>query len=42
LDDLRLILGIHINEINKYLSVLEESGMIRKEVQNRGVFYMKV
>ena len=42
LDDLRLILGIHINEINKYLSVLEESRMIRKEVQDRGVFYVKV
>ena len=41
LDDLRLILGIHINEINKYLSVLEEGGQIRKETQNRGVFYLK-
>jgi len=41
LDDLRLILGIHINEINKYLSVLEEGGQIRKEAQNRGVFYLK-
>ncbi len=41
LDDLRLILGIHINEINKYLSVLEERRIIRKEVQNRGVFYLK-
>ncbi len=40
LDDLKSILSIHINEINKYLSVLEESGKIRTEIQNRGVFYL--
>ncbi len=40
LDDLKSVLGIHINEINKYLSVLEESGKIKKEIQNRGVFYL--
>ena len=40
LDDLHQFLGIHINEINKYLGVLEESNKIKKQVQERGVFYM--
>lgn len=39
LDDLHQFLGIHINEINKYLSVLEESGKINKENFTRGIFY---
>ncbi|RLD64972.1 MAG: radical SAM protein [Bacteroidetes bacterium] len=39
LDDLHQFLGIHINEINKYLSVLEESGKINKEKFTRGIFY---
>ncbi len=40
LDDLHQYLGIHINEINKYLSVLEQSGALKKRGQKRGVFYM--
>lgn len=40
LDDLHNILGIHVNEINKYLGVLEDKKMIKKEVQERGVFYL--
>ena len=40
LDDLHQYLGIHINEINKYLSVLEQSGALKKQRQKRGVFYM--
>jgi wyosine [tRNA(Phe)-imidazoG37] synthetase (radical SAM superfamily) len=39
LDDLIKILGLHINEINKYLDVLEEEDRIERVEQNRGVFY---
>ncbi len=39
LDDLSMILGSHVNEINKYLSVLEEDGKIEAIEQERGVFY---
>ena len=39
LDDLNKILGIHINEINKYLGVLEEQNKIHSERLERGVFY---
>jgi len=38
-DDLVKILGLHINEINKYLDVLESEGKIESIWQNRGVFY---
>ena len=39
LDDLVRILGLHINEINKYLDVLEAEGKIEPVRQERGVFY---
>ncbi len=39
LDDLSRILGIHINEINKYLAVLEEDDKIEAVRQERGFFY---
>lgn len=39
LADLEQILGLHINEINKYLSVLEEAGKIESVRQERGTFY---
>jgi len=39
LADLEQILGIHINEINKYLGVLEEAGKIQTSIQERGTFY---
>jgi len=39
LDDLHKILGIHINEINKYLGVLEEQEKIKNIRLERGVFY---
>lgn len=38
-DDLHAFLGIHINEINKYLGVLEAKGQIRSETLERGVFF---
>ncbi len=38
-DDLVKILGLHINEINKYLDVLEAEGKIESVRQERGVFY---
>ena len=39
LKDLSSILGLHINEINKYLGVLEEEQTVTVDVQERGVFY---
>ncbi len=39
LDDLHNFLGIHINEINKYLGVLENDNKIVIEKLNRGSFY---
>ncbi len=39
LDDLHKLLGIHVNEINKYLGVLEESKKITSVRLERGVFY---
>jgi len=39
LDDLVKILGIHTNEINKYLGVLEAENTIATIKQERGVFY---
>ena len=41
LTDLSEILGKHINEINKYLDVLEAENKITTERQERGVFYKK-
>lgn len=37
--DLRNILGLHVNELNKYLGVLEERGKITTEIGERGIFY---
>ena len=39
LDDLTKILGLHINEINKYLDVLESEEKIKTVQQERGTFY---
>jgi len=39
LDDLVKILGLHINEMNKYLDVLEHDNKIIHRVESRGVFY---
>lgn len=39
LDDLHKILGLHRNEINKYLDVLENEGKISSIRENRGLFY---
>lgn len=39
LEDLEKILGLHINEINKYLGVLEAAGKIESSLQERGIFY---
>ncbi len=39
LDDLSLITGLHANEINKYLDVLDAEGRIQTERQDRGLFY---
>ncbi len=40
-DDLAEILGMHINEINKYLDVLEAEGRIKAVMQDRGAFYQE-
>lgn len=39
LDDLHRLLGIHVNEINKYLGTLETEGKIATQSLERGVFY---
>ncbi|MDD3858656.1 MAG: radical SAM protein [Bacteroidales bacterium] len=39
LDDLSKILGKHVNEINKYLDVLEADNKIKSVKQDRGMFY---
>jgi len=39
LDDLTEILGLHVNEINKYLAVLELEEIILTKEQERGLFY---
>lgn len=39
LDDLHHLLGIHVNEINKYLGTLEAEGKIITQSLERGVFY---
>jgi hypothetical protein len=39
LQDLEQILGIHINEINKYLGVLDEERKIEVSFLERGTFY---
>jgi len=38
-DDLARILGTHVNEINKYLTILEKNQNIEHIRQKRGVFY---
>ncbi|MCD4742690.1 MAG: radical SAM protein [Desulfobacteraceae bacterium] len=42
LEDLSSILGKHVNEINKYLSILENQGKIKVVIQKRGSFYAEV
>ena len=39
IEDLNKILGIHMNEINKYLGILEEQDKIESIRQERGLFY---
>lgn len=39
IEDLSEILGLHMNEINKYLDVLEADGKLIAKRQERGVFY---
>ena len=40
--DLATVLGSHVNEINKYISDLEEMGKITSVRQDRGLFYHSV
>jgi len=39
IDDLARILGTHVNEINKYLDILENEGKIISTRRERGLFY---
>lgn len=39
LDDLHRFLGIHVNEINKYLGALETNNIIQTVSLDRGIFY---
>ena len=41
LEDLRQLLGMHVNEVNKYLRILEEKKQIETFSQDRGIFYKK-
>ena len=41
LDDLATILGLHVNEINKYLDTLDKEGRIEGVRQERGYFYKR-
>ena len=41
LDDLSRVLGLHVNEINKYLDVLEEEKKIEAVRRERGLFYQR-
>ncbi|MFO7935949.1 MAG: radical SAM protein [Bacteroidales bacterium] len=41
-EDLASILGLHLNEVNKYLDVLEAEEKIRPVRQQRGIFYRKI
>lgn len=42
LEDLHTILGLHVNEINKYLGVLQVANKIEIVKQDRGNFYKKL
>jgi wyosine [tRNA(Phe)-imidazoG37] synthetase (radical SAM superfamily) len=42
LEDISAILGLHINEVNKYLDVLEKEGSIMHKRLERGLFYYPV
>ncbi len=39
--DLSSVLGIHVNEVNKYLAVMEKQGTIKRMRQKRGVFFTR-
>ncbi|HPM35246.1 MAG TPA: hypothetical protein PLE16_11710 [Spirochaetota bacterium] len=41
LDDLGRLLGLHVNEVNKYLGVLEADQKIETIKQERGIFYRR-
>jgi len=41
-EDLSSILGLHLNEVNKYLDVLEAESLIHPIRQERGIFYRKI
>ena len=38
-DDLSMILGLHINEVNKYMDVLEAEQKVQPVRKERGIFY---
>ncbi|MBN1786418.1 MAG: radical SAM protein [Candidatus Methanofastidiosa archaeon] len=38
-EDLTKILNVHVNEVNKYLNYLEDSGKIESERRERGIFF---
>lgn len=42
IEDLSKIIGTHINEINKYLDVLEADNKIESKRQERGIFYQVI
>ena len=38
-EDLAKILGSHVNEINKYMKVLEDKNKVEHVREERGIFY---
>lgn len=41
-EDLSYILGMHQNEINKYIQLLIEEGRVREKREDRGIFFVSV
>ena len=39
--DLAHLLGMHINEVNKYLGILEKQGKIESRRQGEDLFYLR-
>jgi predicted ArsR family transcriptional regulator len=41
-EDLSSILGMHPNEINKYIQLLIEEGRVAEKREERGIFFISV
>lgn len=41
-DDLSSVLGMHLNEVNKYIQLLMEEGKITEKREDRGIFFVSL